>query len=670
MKANLKIIVLVNLLLFMGSCQKNKFKVEKRKDILKFLQKVENTSLENDERKKYLDTFFNKLQVQQNDSITRNLYFKAAVKYYDFNLLGTYLNVTRNVYRLSTKAKDSSLIAKSFYYLGDYYDEKTQLDSAFYYYTRSEKLYRILKDNLNAGRTTLYKSGILYDAGNFTESEVETINALRLLNKTNDTRLIYESYNLLALSLKELNNYEKSLEYFELALKQLNKLEREGYSKERIYKSKASINNNMGRVYEKMENYKKAILLYNNGLQAKKLKQNQPKLYAMLLNNLAYCKMKSGTSQGMKEVFFESLRIRDSLGTKEGILSSKIAIGEYFLCKKDTVKALAYIKEGFILSKKIKSNSDIILSLKLLTENDSKNKTFYSNLYFKVNDSIQNIERQTRNKFARIAYETDQIEENNEILSKRNTNIIIGSGIIILFLGGFFIIYRLKSKNKELLSIQEQQAANERIYQLMLAQQSETEKARNEERNRIAMELHDGIVNSIFTTRFNLIQLDPNAAEKKQQLVTELEKTENEIRRVSHDLTQNLLFEDKSLPEIITTLVESQKNQYNTKFDVSVDKYIDWSLVSSNNKIHIYRIIQEAIQNINKYSKAERCYIMLLKTADKITIRIWDNGIGFNPEKVKYGIGLKNIKDRTKTLNGELKINSSIDSGTTLEIIF
>ncbi len=306
----------------------------------------------------------------------------------------------------------------------------------------------------------------------------------------------------------------------------------------------------------------------------------------------------------------------------------------------------------------------------MLTENDSKNKIYYSNLYIKVNDSIQNVERITRNKFARIAYETDQLEEKNEILSKKNATIILGSGIIIIFLGVFFALYRLKSKNKELLFIKEQQETNEKIYQMMLAKQSETEQARNEERNRIAMELHDGIVNSVFTTRFNLIQLESSSPNKKQELINELEKTEQEIRRVSHDLTQNLLFEDKSLPEILMSLVKSQQNQYNTKFDLSIDKYIDWSAVTSANKIHIYRIIQEAIQNSNKYSQAERCFIMLLKTGDKITIRIWDNGVGFNPEKVKYGIGLKNIKDRTKILQGELKINSSSENGTTIEIVF
>ncbi|MNE93080.1 Sensor histidine kinase ComP [compost metagenome] len=60
---------------------------------------------------------------------------------------------------------------------------------------------------------------------------------------------------------------------------------------------------------------------------------------------------------------------------------------------------------------------------------------------------------------------------------------------------------------------------------------------------------------------------------------------------------------------------------------------------------------------------------MLLKTGDKITIRVWDNGIGFNTEKSKQGIGLKNIKERTKSLNGELKITSEIGKGSTIEVV-
>ncbi|MFV8369591.1 tetratricopeptide repeat-containing sensor histidine kinase [Flavobacterium sp. LB2R40] len=669
MKTKSRIIFFANLFLLIISCQK-KENIEYGNRVKILFNNFDLSLSKGNHKGKTLDTISLHLLKQENDSINRNLLFKVANKYYELNENDKYLKLTKKITELALEQKDTSHIAKSLCFLGEYYEEKAQLDSSFSYYSQSGKLYRNLKDTLNSGRTALYKAGILFDSGNFTESEIGAINALKFLSKTNNPRLVYESYTLLALSLKELNNFEESLKYFDLALNQLQQLEKEDYPKDKLVKSRISCFNNIGRVYEKQKNYKEAILFYEKGLSLQDLKLNYPKSYAMLLDNMAYSKMKEGDIKDIDKLLFESLKISDSMDIAQGIVSSKINIGEYYLYKNDTIKGLSYITEGFKLAKKIEAGPFIVRSLKLLTENDSKNKIYYSNLYIKVNDSIQNVERITRNKFARIAYETDQIEEKNEILSKKNTTIILGSGIILIFLVVFFVLYRLKSKNKELLFIKEQQETNEKIYQMMLAQKAETEQARNEERNRIAMELHDGIVNSVFTTRFNLIQLQSSSPNKKQELINELEKTEQEIRRVSHDLTQNLLFDDKSLPEILTTLVDSQQNQYNTKFDISVDKYIDWSVVSSENKIHVYRIIQEALQNTNKYSKAERCYIMLLKTGDKITLRIWDNGIGFNPEKVKYGIGLKNFKDRIKALNGELKISSTSEKGTTIEVIF
>nr|WP_315143884.1 ATP-binding protein [uncultured Flavobacterium sp.] len=668
MKSN--IVLLICLLIILGSCLNNKSKVDSKKEIRYLIEKSESKNFNPAKIEKYLDSAYQKLLLKKNDSVTRNLYFQTALKYYEQNSLDKYLIVTKKINELAIEQNDSTHIAKSLYYLGDYYEAKTQLDTAFNYYNQSGKIYKQLNDTLNYGNLSLFKAGILYDVGNFTEGEIQGINALKLFSKIKNKRLIYESNVIIALCLKELNNYEKALEYFRVALNLLDQLENEKFPIEKIIKSRIACYNNMGLIYEKTRNYQEAIKLYNLGLKTKILKQKHPKLYAMLLNNLAYSKMKSRDLKGVENLLLESLQIRNSLQILPGIVASKIKLGEYYLYKKDTSKALIYLKESLDLAYKIKSNSDILQALKLLTKNDSKNKIYYSNLYIKVSDSIQNVERLTRNKFARIAYETETIEEQNQKLSKRNTYISSIAITLIFVFGIIFIFYRLKTKNKELLSTQKQQAANEKIYQLMLQQQSETEKARAEERNRIAMELHDGIVNSIFTTRFNLLQLEATANEKKEQLVKELEKAENEIRRVSHDLTQNLLFEDKTLPEILTNLIDAQKNQYNTKFDLSVDKYINWSTITSANKIHIYRIIQEAIQNTNKYSKAEKCFVMLLKTGDKMTIRIWDNGIGFNSEKVKYGIGLKNIKDRTKTLNGELKITSNKPNGTTIEIIF
>lgn len=670
LKTKYKLIGLLGCLLLILSCEKKRDVVDYKNKTIVLLNSLDASNLNEADKVKSLDTLTIYVLAHNNDSINRNLIFKVANKYYFLNKYEKYINLSNKVLELSKKKEDTAHIAKSLYYLGDYYSAKSQFDSAFSYYNKSQRVYKTLKDTLNLGLVTLLKAGIFFDSGNFAESETEAVKALNLLLKAKNKDMIFNCYNVIAISLQELNNHKKSLEYYDLALLELDNLENISYSKETIMRYRISCYNNIGRVYEKIKNYQEAIRFYNKGLQTRNIKQDYPKSYAMLLDNLGYSKMKAGDFDDVERLLFESLKIRDSLGIALGSVSSKINIGEYYLLKKDTAKGFAYLKEGYSASKKLKSSQLTIEALKLLIDNDTKNKTFYTNQYLKIKDSIQQVERATRNKFARIAYETDQVEEKNQILSKAIINIGMSSGIIILILGGFFIIYRLRSRNKELVFIKEQQDANEKIYQLMLSQQTQSEQARNEERNRIAMELHDGIVNSIFTTRFNLVQLESEDIDKKQELVEELEKAESEIRRVSHDLKQNLLSEDKTLPDILTNLIDNQQNEFNTKFDLSVDKYIDWSLVSTEAKIHIYRIIQEALQNINKYAKAERCYVFILKTADKITIRIWDNGIGFNPEKAKQGIGLKNIKERTKDLNGELKITSSPDKGTTIEIVF
>lgn len=665
-----KITPLVIFIFLVTACQKKSRSDQYKKASTLLLNRLDDSKLKDSDKEKTLDSLGYFLLKQENDSINRNLLFKIIRKYDAYNKNNKSFKLTQKVLKLSSKAKDTSHMAKALLWKGVYYKEKSYIDSAFSYYTKSEKLYLMSNDTLMQGWIAMLKGGILFETGNFAESETETIKALQLLTKTPRIDLVFNCYNRIALSLKGLNNYKKSLAYFELALKQLDLLEKENKLTEYIIENRAYTYNNIGWMYESVKNYPEAIRFYNKGLQIKDLRQIDPKPYAMLLDNLAHAKMQTRDYNRAYNILLESTRINDSLDIKSTLTSNKINMGEYFLLKKDTAKALAYIKDGFDLSRKIEYSELTLRSLKLLMENDSKNKTFYTNQYIKTKDSLQEVERATRNKFARIAYETDLIEEENQVLTKRNTYIMGIASLVALFSIVFFIIYRLKSKNKELLLIKEQQEANEKIYQLMLNQQSENEAARNEERNRIAMELHDGIVNSIFTTRFNLIQLEPNQTEKKQQLVDELENAEKEIRRVSHDLQQNLLFEDKNLPEIITNLVAAQQNEFNTQFDFSADKHIDWSKVATNDKIHIYRIVQEAIQNINKYAKAEKGLVFLLKTGDKITIRIWDNGIGFKPEKVKQGIGLKNIKERVAALNGKLKITSEVGKGTTIEVAF
>src|SRR5699024_6081673 len=140
-------------------------------------------------------------------------------------------------------------------------------------------------------------------------------------------------------------------------------------------------------------------------------------------------KMQLGEMTRVDSLLTLSLVLRDSIGHKQGIIASKLNIGEYFLLQKDTLQATANIHDAYLLAMENQNHLDIQRSLKFLAENDILNKEFYTNRYLTVKDSIREIERATKDKFARIAYETERVNLENEVLLKRNTL------LLFLFLG-------------------------------------------------------------------------------------------------------------------------------------------------------------------------------------------------------------------------------------------
>ena len=641
-----------------------------KKEVLTLLLSSDSTNLNAFQKQKIIDSAYAKIAYFTNDSTKRNLAFKIADRYYNCNRIASYYKTSKIALKLSEKDNDKGHTANALRYIGDYFEIKSISDSAFYFYNKSNKLFVEINDDANAGRTNMYKATILYRSGSYDEAQIEYIKALKLVLKVKNTSLLHECYELIGWCEIELHDYKNAIKYFNLSLKTIDKLKSEKFSKKGIRIYYSTTYNGFGNVYAREEQYPKAITMYKKGLALPNIKNDSPEYSAKLLNNLGYAELKlKNNSNKVGNYLFESLRLREKYNLDISIPASKMNIAEYYLFKQDTLKAVTTLKEGLQLAKKNKSSFDILNSLKLLTLNDKKNKNKYANLYFKVDDSIKVSQTAIRNKFSRILFETDQVEKQNVDLSEKYKNNILLSifgGLILIII---IIIARIRFKNKQIKFNKEQQKSGEQIYQLMINQQKDNELAREEERNRIAMELHDGIVNSIFTTRFNLMKLKTDDQQQQQTLISELEDTEAEIRRVSHDLKQNLQFEDNNLPELITKLVANQKNKFDTVFDLTIDKVIDWSAIKSVDKVHIFRILQESIQNINKYSNAKKCLIMILKMDQHLIIRIWDDGVGFNIKRTKKGIGLKNITDRCRQMNAELKITSVANEGTKIEVV-
>lgn len=632
--------------------------------------RYDHSELNDEHKEKLLDSLYIHFSTQNNDSFNRHALFRVASRYERLNLETKYYNTVHKTQELALEKRDTLDIAKSLWYKGDFHDAKESHDSAFYYYSRSEKLYRFSKkDSLNWGRMLLYKAGTLYRMGIYTESEAETLKALTVFSKVNHSQLLYESVVQMALNLDELKEYDDALKYYSMALEQLNKLEKENYPKDRLDNYYSGYYNNTGSLYDKMGNHNKAKEHYIKVLAFDGLKDN-PKLHAMLLNNYAHNKMQSGDTHKVDSLLFLSLKIRDSINHEQGIIASKIRISEYYLRKKDIAQAIQTITVAYKLSVKNKSHLDILRSLEFLSENDRVNKDYFTERYIAVKDSIREIERITKNKFARISYETEEISLHNKELIKRNTLLALlfmGAVIIVIIT---FIAYKYKLINQELKHKQKEQLSTEKIQDILLKEKLSEEVARSEERNRISRELHDGVVNRVFTIRLNLSLLDSNNQELKDKLIAELNNTEKHIRDVSHDLHNNFFTENQDFNRLLEGLISEQKNEYDTKFDIAIDKFIEWSKITDKQKVHIYRIIQEALNNINKYSKASKCFVLLLKREQNIIVRIHDNGKGFNPQKIRKGLGFKIFEERTHELNGILKIKSEIEKGTTIEVVF
>lgn len=237
------------------------------------------------------------------------------------------------------------------------------------------------------------------------------------------------------------------------------------------------------------------------------------------------------------------------------------------------------------------------------------------------------------------------------------------------------LIYFYTKYNKTTIQRLEEdnQKAQSTIKQLEKEVLTKQEKEREEERQRISEELHDSVLGKLFGTRMGLGFLDLSndlSKEKYQKFLNELQEVEKEIREVSHRLSANLDGTDIGLDGIIEQLLKDKSVINNLSYSLDIDKSIEWLLINEVDHLNLYRIVQEALQNIIKHAKAKNIEVRITKQNQIIRVAIKDDGIGFNSFKSKNGIGIKNIKSRVKRLKGSMQIHSEPNRGTTLNIYF
>jgi PAS domain S-box-containing protein len=194
-------------------------------------------------------------------------------------------------------------------------------------------------------------------------------------------------------------------------------------------------------------------------------------------------------------------------------------------------------------------------------------------------------------------------------------------------------------------------------------------RVQEKERTRIGHELHDNVNQILSTTKMFVEMLTPaNEEEKKikEKSIEYLLSSIEEIRKLSKELVVPQ-FKERGLVDSIYSVIDDI--QISSPLRIRFIHDVENDLLSPGKKITIFRIVQEQLKNIIKYSKAKQVDICLHCRNDEARLVIKDDGIGFDPKQAQKGIGLSNIHDRTRFYNGTVDIDSSPGKGCTLTVI-
>jgi signal transduction histidine kinase len=234
-------------------------------------------------------------------------------------------------------------------------------------------------------------------------------------------------------------------------------------------------------------------------------------------------------------------------------------------------------------------------------------------------------------------------------------------GLAIIF---FVVMYQRKILRKNLVIQEIEDTLKEKeldsVYAIVDAQVKE--------RKRIAKELHDNVGSVLATLKMYADTLSEKGQEEQLSLAQEIsritEKAGVETRRLSHSLNEGVSdhFSFKSsLIELITTVNNLGKIELKASGDLE-------SVPNDDKGLQLFRIVQELISNTVKHARAKSAEIELTLINGVMNLLYSDDGVGFDVQKGRRGIGLANIRSRLENISGEMEVESEMGKGTTFSI--
>jgi len=191
-----------------------------------------------------------------------------------------------------------------------------------------------------------------------------------------------------------------------------------------------------------------------------------------------------------------------------------------------------------------------------------------------------------------------------------------------------------------------------------------------EERERIAKELHDGIIQSLFAVGMGLqgtalMAGSSDITARLDSAVTELDRVILDLRNYIFGLRPGILA-DRQLDEALRVLGEEMRSRSTASVEVDVDAAVAQRL--SGRSTDLVQLTREALSNVSRHSQATRATVRLARSGANAVLTIEDDGVGFDPANNSFGNGLRNMRERAATLGATLDITSRPGKGTRLQM--
>ena len=516
-------------------------------------------------------------------------------------------------------------------------------------------------------KINFYLGSLNHAIGNNNEALRFFMNSYAFANKTNDSAIISHVYNGFGVIYQSQGKYDSAFHFYNKAYQY--------YILKKDTQLLMTSLNNIGGVLISKQDYNSGLIYLKKFLELSKIKLDKYSEVNALIN-ISNCYERIGDLNLSLEYAESALKISKEYNFIKQKLYSELIIA-LKKKKRSNYNQSLITSQSLLISAKAEGVYSIIDPIYeniidcFKSKKDYKSAYEFQNEYSMFKDSV--IKGQNENYIEEIKQKYNLEQKDAELVSK---NILITQSIklnsqknililllLILVISAFISLsfYRSRRKAEEKLIMNAQ----------MIKQQKEYFNAyingQEEERKRIASDLHDGLAQNLTTLKLSFSNFKTTDSTFNDILIkysNQVNSMINETRMISHNMMPDVLI-DLGLVKALKSLI----NDINTNvvgLQVTLNVANFNIALTNNTEIQLYRIVQELIQNVIKHSKASNCEIVLSNNKSEITLTFSDNGCGFIVNSIKEGIGLKNIYSRVNSLNGEYLIKSEVSIGTTI----